>query len=83
MVQQEASQEKLCLSCLLSFLTEALWSNDVGLLQHLPYLRVLLRFVNCPNLVSLATIIANQQPQSDLEKFVSLVAMPWNLYPRH
>jgi hypothetical protein len=29
MVQQEASQEKLCLSCLLSFLTEALFQQMV------------------------------------------------------
>jgi RNase P subunit RPR2 len=42
-----------------------LWSNDVGLLQPLPNLRVL-KFDNCSKLVSLAAEKANEQPQSDL-----------------
>ncbi|XP_059455103.1 putative disease resistance protein At3g14460 [Corylus avellana] len=42
-----------------------LWSNDVGLLQPLPYLRVL-RFHNCPKLVYLAAEEANEQPLSNL-----------------
>ncbi|XP_059433861.1 putative disease resistance RPP13-like protein 1 [Corylus avellana] len=42
-----------------------LWSNDVGLLQPLPNLRVL-KFDNCSKLVSLAAEKANEQPQLDL-----------------
>ncbi|XP_059445248.1 putative disease resistance RPP13-like protein 1 [Corylus avellana] len=42
-----------------------LWSNEVGLLQPFPNLRVL-RFDNCPKLVSLAAKKANEKPQSDL-----------------
>jgi hypothetical protein len=42
-----------------------LWSNDVGLLQPFPYLHVL-KFENCPKLVSLIAEEVKEQPQSDL-----------------
>jgi hypothetical protein len=42
-----------------------LWSNDVGILQTLPNLRVI-RFNNCPKLVSLVTEEVKEQRQLDL-----------------
>ncbi|XP_059436522.1 putative disease resistance RPP13-like protein 1 [Corylus avellana] len=41
------------------------WSNDVGLLQPLPSLRVL-RIIKCSKLVSLVAEEANEQPQLNL-----------------
>jgi hypothetical protein len=45
-----------------------LWSNEVGILQTLPNLRVI-RFNKCPKLVSLVTEEVKEQPQLDLPAF--------------
>jgi hypothetical protein len=42
-----------------------LWSNDVGIQQTFPNLRVI-RFNKCPKLVSLVTEEVKEQPQLDL-----------------